>query len=138
MNGILKLADISAVFVADTEFTVIHTKRVRICVISVHHNGTIRTFRVVLFILVRICCTTSQYSGTIRTRTIRTSRYNGTIRTKPIRKIPRTVVPGICFVRVIVKDFDFVFVDNDFLDQSMDLRIEKYRQDFLRASADFT
>ena len=94
---------------------------------ELHHNGTIRTFRVVLFILVRICCATSQYNRTIRTRTIRTSRYNGTIRTKPIRKIPRTVVPGICFVRVIVIDFDFVFVDNDFLDKRMDERFRLFQ-----------
>lgn len=73
--------------------------KIRFRLLFVHHNGTIRTFRVVLFILVRICCITSQYNGTIRTRIV--------------KQIPRTVVPGICFVRVIVIDFNFVFVDYD-------------------------
>ena len=72
--------------------------------VSVHHNGTIRT-RIVLFVWVRICSVTAW--------------YNGTIRTKLIRKIPRIIVPGICFVRVIVKDFDFVFVNHNFPHQSL-------------------
>ena len=40
---------------------------VRICLVSVHHNGTIRT-RIVLFVWVRICSVTAWYNGTIRTR----------------------------------------------------------------------
>lgn len=39
--------------------------------------------------------------------------HNGSIRIKTVKQIPRTVVPGICFVRVIVIDFNFVFVDYD-------------------------
>ena len=40
---------------------------VRICLVSVHHNGTIRT-RIDLFVWVRICSVTAWYNGTIRTR----------------------------------------------------------------------